>query len=91
MRGMFFDISFIGVSGISTKAGITTFDVREAMKKKIIIANSTRSYVLADSAKFGRSSSYKVTDLKDAFIITDQYNEILGSAAEHRIAKPEET
>lgn len=68
---MFFDKAFIGVSGISTTAGATTPDVREAYKKKLIVAHSKKAFVLADSSKAGVTTMCRAIDLEDVTIICD--------------------
>ncbi len=48
-------VSFLGSNGISLEAGFTTADQDEALVKRLMIANSTESVLLADSSKFGAS------------------------------------
>lgn len=83
LRRMFFDKAFIGASGISDRAGVNTFDVREAMKKQIVHANSETSYVLVDHTKFDKSSLYQAIEPSETVIITDEYHELLASAKGH--------
>lgn len=87
LNDLFFDKAFIGASGCSAKAGISTFDVREAAKKRIVHENSNESYVLCDQTKFGKSTLYKALDIRDCNIITDEYNELLASAKSYIIAE----
>lgn len=86
LNDMFFDKAFIGASGCSEKAGINTFDIREATKKRIVHENSTESYVLLDSTKFGKSTLCKALEIRDCTLITDQYNDILTTAKSFMIA-----
>jgi DeoR family fructose operon transcriptional repressor len=46
-------VAFLGTNGISLEAGFTTADQDEAVVKRLMIANSTESVLLADSSKFG--------------------------------------
>lgn len=80
LGNMFFDKAFIGASGVSKPAGISTFDVREAAKKRIAHENSTQSYVLADQTKLGRTTFYKALELDECVIITDAEHELLSEA-----------
>lgn len=83
LRRMFFDKAFIGASGISDRSGINTFDVREAMKKQIVHANSSESFVLIDSTKFGKSSLHQALQPSQTVIVTDTYHELLTSAKDY--------
>lgn len=72
LNTMYFDKAFIGVSGISASAGATTPDVREAYKKKIIVAHSKKAYILADSSKAGVTTLCKAVDLDNVTVICDK-------------------
>jgi hypothetical protein len=52
LEDLYFDRAFIGVTGIDADAGVTTFDIREANKKRLVQAHSRETVVLADSSKF---------------------------------------
>lgn len=80
LHDMFFDKAFIGASGCSAKAGLSTFDIREASKKRIVHDNSNESFVLIDSSKFGKSTLFKALELQECALITDRYHELLASA-----------
>jgi len=73
---MLFDRAFIGASGFSLHGGVSTFDMREASKKRIVKANAQITYVLADSSKAGRNTLCKAFPLTDCVLITDQENEL---------------
>lgn len=62
---------FIGVNGISIKAGFTTPDGNEAAVKSAVTANSQHVYVLADHSKFDKISSVTFMPLSEGTIITD--------------------
>ena len=67
-----FDKCFIGVNGIHSNYGYTTPDPQEAAIKKGAIHLSQESYILADHTKFHEVTFAKITDLKDATIITNE-------------------
>jgi len=46
-------VAFLGANGVSLDAGFTTADQDEAMVKRLMIANSTETVLLADNSKFG--------------------------------------
>lgn len=89
LRRMFFDKAFIGASGVSSRSGVNTFDVREAMKKQIVHANSTESFVLVDHTKFDKSSLHQALKPSETVIITDSYHELLASAKDYVLTEPE--
>lgn len=70
-----FDISFLGVNALDIKRGLMTPDIKEAVLKEKIIEISNKTYVLADSEKFGQSSSVKFGNINDCIIITDESTE----------------
>jgi DeoR family transcriptional regulator, fructose operon transcriptional repressor len=89
LRRMFFDKAFIGASGVSARSGISTFDVREAMKKQIVHANSTQSFVLLDHTKFDKSSTYQALKISETVIVTDAYHQLLASAKDYILPETE--
>lgn len=54
------DLAFIGTGGVDVEAGITDFELTEVDSKRIVIANSDRTFALADSSKFGAHAPYRV-------------------------------
>lgn len=67
------DIAFLGSGGIDETVGLTDFHFDEVTTRKIIIANSTRSFVLADATKFGRIARHRVASFEQiAGLITDE-------------------
>lgn len=74
---LFFDKAFIGTNGVSREAGITTFDPREANKKRLAHEHSRETYVLADSSKLGQVSLCRAFDLSNAVVVTDGYDDLL--------------
>ena len=87
LKDMFFDKAFLGVSGFSILAGATTPDNREANKKQIVKANSKEVFILADSAKSGKTTMCKAFDLKDVTIICDKETPELLECAHYMLAK----
>ena len=53
---MHLDIAFMGTIGVSAEAGMTTTDPAEAFTKEQAMARASRSVLLADSSKFGKTS-----------------------------------
>jgi DeoR/GlpR family transcriptional regulator of sugar metabolism len=60
---LYADIAFLGSGGVAADVGLTDFHLDEVDVKTTIIANSARSYVLADSSKLGRVSPHRVCAL----------------------------
>lgn len=67
-----FSKAFIGTNGIAEKQGYTTPDTDEAMLKAVAIERSFVSYILADSAKFGKVSAVSFAPLDAACIICEK-------------------
>lgn len=72
-----FNRAFIGANGCSEINGISTHDLREASKKRIVKDNSDNSYVLLDSSKIDKNAVCKVFAIKDVIIITDKITGVL--------------
>ncbi len=63
---------FLGVDGIDLEFGITTTDMREAHLNKKMIQATQKTYVLADSSKFGRRGFAKIASIEEIdAIVTD--------------------
>lgn len=86
LRGLYFDKAFIGANGCSRVAGISTFDPREAAKKRLTHERSRVSYVLIDHTKFGQSAFSKAIDLEQCNLIVDEYDDLLELAKSYRVA-----
>jgi len=86
LESMYFDKAFIGASGASMLVGISTFDVREATKKRIVHDHSAEPFVLLDSSKFGKSALCKALDLSECRVISDEYNDLLAHVKSYIIA-----
>ncbi|MFC2947889.1 DeoR/GlpR family DNA-binding transcription regulator [Virgibacillus sediminis] len=70
LQNFHFDKCFLGVNGFSIEAGYTTPDPEEALIKRTVQQLSNISYVLADHSKFRAASFAKVSELKNAVLIT---------------------
>jgi len=57
------DIALLGSGGVHAEAGLTDFHLDEIDVRRTIIANSARSYILADSSKVGQVAPYRVCPL----------------------------
>ncbi|KTR39207.1 hypothetical protein NS263_11040 [Curtobacterium oceanosedimentum] len=91
LADLYFDKAFIGVTGIDAAAGVTTFDIREANKKRIVHAHSKHTYVLADSSKFNQVSLCHAFTLAECTVITDADDEVLQHAGAAVIAMTSST
>jgi DeoR family transcriptional regulator, fructose operon transcriptional repressor len=66
------DVAFLG-SGCVADEGVTDFYVDEIATRRVIIANTATTYVLADATKLGKVAPHHVCGLDDvSSIITDQ-------------------
>ncbi|MCB6366155.1 DeoR/GlpR family DNA-binding transcription regulator [Intestinibacillus massiliensis] len=70
LRRFNFSVGFFGANGVSLEAGFTTPDVDEARVKTEAMRRCRRCYMLADSSKFGVTTSVTFADLDAADIIT---------------------
>lgn len=57
------DIAFIGSGAVDAVAGLTDYHQDEVDVRRTIIANSARSYILADSSKLDCIAPHRVCDL----------------------------
>jgi DeoR/GlpR family transcriptional regulator of sugar metabolism len=72
LKGIYFDISFLGVNGISIEHGLTIPSLEEAETAAEIIECSQRTIVVTDHTKFGIVAHGKIADITDIdAIITD--------------------
>jgi len=70
--GLHADVAFLGSGCVDASAGLTDFHLDEVATRRVIIANSARSYILADSTKFDRVAPHHVCGLADVNgLITD--------------------
>jgi len=67
----YFDKCFLGASGISEKAGLTTVSALDYHLKKAIISHSEETYILCDSSKFNQRQYLSFSKLKDITLISN--------------------
>ncbi len=68
---LFFDVSILGISGI-TADGLFDYSIEDTEMKRVYVAQSQFCIVLCDCSKFRRMSLTKVCDLKEVgMLITD--------------------
>lgn len=87
LENMYFSRAFLGITGVSIKAGFSTPDLKESRKKQIAKEHSKHAYILADSSKVGIITMCKVFNLDEITLITDEENDILKDCASYLIAK----
>lgn len=87
LESLYFDKAFLGATGISLRAGISTPDIKEAMKKQVIRSNAKHAYVLVDSSKVGLTTMCKVFDLSDVIVIMEKNMDILRECGGYIIAE----
>ncbi len=67
-----FDIALIGVDGISSDYGLTTYNIEEAQIASLIIERSREVWLVADYSKFGITTPAVISPLsKVSVLITD--------------------
>jgi len=72
LQGIYFDLAFLGVNGISIEYGLTIPSLEEAETAAEIIRHSQRTIIVADHTKFGIVAHGKIADIADIdVIITD--------------------
>lgn len=72
VRELHVDKAFIGIGGISLSDGLTEFNMEDARMKQVLIESAQEKFVVADSAKFGKTTFTTVGPISavDA-IVTD--------------------
>jgi DeoR family transcriptional regulator, fructose operon transcriptional repressor len=72
-RDVHTDVAFLGSGGVAPEAGLTDFYVDEVVTRRVIIANASAAYVLADASKLGKVAAHRVCGLDDVTaVVTDQ-------------------
>ena len=87
LEDMFFDRAFIGATGFSQQSGVSTPELQEAQKKKVVKRNSSHTYVLADSSKAGKVTMCKVFDLSEVTIICEKETDLLRECGNYYVAE----
>lgn len=73
LDGFSFDLAFIGVGGLSPKAGLTDYTKTAAQFRSHLIAAVSQAYLLADASKFDRETPFPVAGAdKVAGLIADR-------------------
>lgn len=66
------DIAFLGSGGVDVAAGLTDYHLDEVATRRVMVAQSARSFVLADAGKLGRVAPHAVCGLSNlAGLVTD--------------------
>lgn len=72
LKSMYFDRAFIGATGFGITTGVTTPDIREATKKRVVRTNSSKTYILADYSKLNKKAFYNIFGLDSSLVITNE-------------------
>lgn len=59
------DVAFLGSGGLDVVAGLTDYHLDEVATRRVMIANATRSFALADTSKIGRTAPHTVCAIAD--------------------------
>ncbi|GGS97005.1 DeoR family transcriptional regulator [Planobispora rosea] len=97
IRGLHVDTLFLGVHGMSPRAGFTTPNLLEAETDRALVASAHRLVVPADHSKWGTVGISTIAALSEAHVIIsdpglpeDAREELSAQAGELVIAGPEE-
>jgi DeoR family fructose operon transcriptional repressor len=71
IRNYNFDKCFMGANGFNQK-GFTTPDIKEGTLKKAAIMQSRKRYVLADTSKYNKTTSYRFSTLEECTLISEK-------------------
>lgn len=75
------DVAILGSGGVDPTAGLTDFHLDEVAVRRTMLAQASRSFVLADSTKLGRVAPHRVCGLAAVTaVITDQVEEAFVTA-----------
>ena len=67
------DIAFIGVDGLSSEEGCTTYDEMEAQTDVAFLRRARRTVVIADSSKLGKVTFAHISPISEVTdVVTDQ-------------------
>jgi DeoR/GlpR family transcriptional regulator of sugar metabolism len=73
LDGFSFDLAFIGVGGLSAKAGLTDYTKTAAQFRSRLIGAASQAYLLADASKFDRETPFPVAGAdKVAGLVADR-------------------
>ncbi|MGM0216150.1 DeoR/GlpR family DNA-binding transcription regulator [Enterococcus sp. AZ109] len=77
-----FQKAFLGANGVDAVRGVSTPNLVEANKKKEILKNSTKVYLLCDSTKFHKASAVKAFGVDEVTLISDRFDDRIGELTE---------
>jgi DeoR family transcriptional regulator, fructose operon transcriptional repressor len=63
------DVAFLGSGAVSAEVGVSDFYLDEVATRRIMVANTRVSYVLADESKIGRVAVHRVCKVSDVTAI----------------------
>lgn len=73
LEGVYPDIAVISTGAVDLEVGVTDFEFEELQVKHLMMNHAKRSFVVADSSKFGKVAPYKVCSVFDpTLLITDR-------------------
>ena len=73
LDGFSFDLAFVGVGGLSAKAGLTDYTKTAAQFRSRLIGAVSQAYLLADASKFDRETPFPIAGAdKVAGLVTDR-------------------
>jgi DeoR family transcriptional regulator, fructose operon transcriptional repressor len=81
---LYADIAFVSSGAVDASVGLTDYHPDEVDIRRTVIANSARSYILADSSKLDRVAPHRVCDLASVSgLITEADTSAAVAAAVH--------
>lgn len=89
LMSTFFDKAFLGASAFSERAGVSTPDIREAEKKRIVRDKAEQTFILADSSKAGKNTLCRIFDLGEVTLICDKELPMLEQSGNYIVAGKE--
>lgn len=63
------DLAFIGCNGLTTSAGATNLSFPDGEMKRLMVAQSDRAVLVADSSKIGRITNWPIMPLTDLDVL----------------------
>ncbi|MBB2910908.1 DeoR/GlpR family transcriptional regulator of sugar metabolism [Streptosporangium becharense] len=97
IRGLHVDTLFLGVHGMSTRAGFTTPNLLEAETNRALVASAHRLVVLADHTKWDTVGISTIAELSEAHVLvtdsglpTEAREELAAAVGELIITEPQQ-
>jgi DeoR/GlpR family transcriptional regulator of sugar metabolism len=69
IRSLHLDVLFLGIHGMSERAGFTTPNLMEADTNRALVAAAERLVVLADHTKWGTVGISSIAELSEAHVV----------------------